>query len=491
MSRRLSVLLALALAACIVAPNGAARAARLLPTDMRPPVEVRVGGRGYLYFPLTVDAPLVVEIEGPSRFEGIVRGRFTDSTSPFTIEVETRLDGELLWTSVFRAEPGSSTYPGHADWAVGRPDRIRVDVPSGTHTVRLSLVRPSGGVVDVNPIRSDLDVLPWRMTWRGSLGATYDSNVYRYSDEDRDEYLDGLRLDRYPMDALDDLRVETGTALEFVREAPGRRETSLRFAGATRLHAVNGDKSFARLSARLLETRPGVAYLRAEYVSVPSYRIRPLWDEDTGSYRGCDYRKHGVSLEIGSDRSLPVDVRAAWDYEVYRYDPDFIEYDADASTYGVRFVLRPAAGVRVDLGYELRRSLARGADEVGEARATSDDSDATYDQDAYEGRIRWRAGRVRHGAVIVTGRVRHARRFFLTSHEPDDDPYHRGREDTFWTLRLGGVVPLRRSVSLDAFVEFRTRASNSDVVEEIGGVKDYADHRVGMSIIVEGVRFLD
>jgi hypothetical protein len=485
MSRRVLFVLLICLTAL---PAGASK---LVPTDLRSPVEIEVGGRSYLYFPLTAGDPLVVELDGPSRFEGIVRGRFAGDEGPFTVELDVLLDGELLWTTVLRSEPGSSVYPAHPDWAVGRPDRVLVDVPSGRHEIALVLRRPEDGVVDVNPVLRELDVLPWRLGWRGELGATYDSNVYRYSDEDRDEYLDGLKLERYPMDALDDLRLETGASFELVREAPGRRWTSLRIGGAWRLHAVNGDRSFARFSARLLERRPGVAYLRAEYSGLPSYRIRPLWDEDTSGYRGCDYRKHGLSLELGSDRSLPLDVRASWDYEVYRYDPDFIEYDANASTLGLTLVARPMGGVRVDVGYTLRRSLARGADEAGESRSTSDDSDATYDQDAYELRLRWRAARVQHGAIVLTARARHARRYFLTSHEPSDDPYHRGREDRFWTVTLGGEAPLRPGIAVDAFVEYRTRTSNSDVVETIGGVKDYTAYRAGVAIIVEGVRFLD
>jgi len=486
MSRRIALVLL-----CLLATTPCVRAAKLFPADTASAVEIEIGENAYVYFPLTAEKPLRVDVEGPSRFEAIVRGRFVTSRAPFTIEIETLLDGHRLWSSVLHAEAGSSVYPAHPSWSVGRPDRIRVDVPSGRHTVELRLVRPADAVVDVNPVRRELAVLPWRFAWKGSLGATYDSNVYRYSDEDRDEYLDGLRVDRYPMDALDDLRLEPELDLEFIREAPGERETSLRLSADWRLHTVNGDKSFSRLSARLLERRPGVAYLRAAYSSIPSYRIRPLWDEDTGDYRGCDYRKHGVSLEVGSDRSLPLDVRAWWDYEIYRYDPHFIEYDSDASTFGLKLVFRPAAGLRVDLGYELRQSLARGTDEEGEVRSLSDDSDATYDQDAWEGRVRWRAARLEHGTLVVTGRVRHARRYFLTSHEPDEDPYHRGREDRFWTVAAGADVPVGSGLTLEGFLEYRSRASNSDVVESIGGVKDYADYRAGMAIIVEGVRFLD
>ncbi|MBD3367239.1 MAG: hypothetical protein GF405_03555 [Candidatus Eisenbacteria bacterium] len=480
---------ALVLAAFVCA--AAAQAAPLLPVDAAESVEIEVGGNRYVYFPLTAGEPMTIEVEGPSLFEAIVRGRFTGSTSPFPIEIAVLLDGRPLWTTVLRSETGSSVYPAHPGWSVGRPDDIKVDIPAGTHTVELRLVRPARGTVDVNPVRRELDVLPWRLAWEGGLGTTYDSNVYRYSDEDREEYLDGLRVDRYPMDALDDLRLETDAEIELIREEPDERETSLRFSGRWRLYTVNGDKSFSMLSARLLETRPGLAYLRAEYSAIPSYRIRPLWDEDSGEYRGCDYRKHGVSLELGSDRSLPVDVRASWGYDAYRYDPDFIEYDANASTYGLRLVIRPAAGLRIDLGYELRQSLARGTDEEGEVRSLSDDSDATYDQDAWEGRVRWRAGRLEHGSLILTGRVRHARRYFLTSHEPDEDPYHRGREDRFWTVAAGADVPVGSGLTLEGFLEYRSRTSNSEVVESIGGVKDYTDYRAGMAIIVEGVRFLD
>ena len=273
------------------------------------------------------------------------------------------------------------------------------------------------------------------------------------------------------------------------------RSTVLTVGGDLRLAAVNGEKSFGKLSARVREERERVAYLEAEYSYIPSYRIRDLWDPDAdggnGAYRPCDYGKQAIHLELGSDRSLPVDLVAGWTYEAYRYDADFVEYDAGASTTSARAIVRPARGLRIDLGYALRRSSARGYDEDGETRSTSDESDTTYDEDEYELRARWEAGRLWGLSAALRARASLARRFYLTEKGAETDPYHAGRDDTYVTLGAGVEARLSEAATAELFVEWRSREAHSDVVPDIGETKDYGAGRIGLKLTVEGVHFLD
>lgn len=495
MSRSARVALAcssIVLAAALALP---ALAAHVAPVEAPEPVELSISGRTYRYFPLSADSPLTFNVEGPAVFEPILRWRFEGATSGVDVDVEFLLDGSALWHQVFSPTAAAVTYTDQPDWRGGTAVRVPVDVPVGSHRVALRLVSPGEGVLDVNPVVRAPAVLPWRLAWRFELGAAYDSNIFRYSETDVDDFLDGREGNRYPVEYVDDVRLEPSVDLSLIREEPGRRETELRLSADGRLATINGEKSFAKLGARVRETRTGIAYALVDYYAIPAYHVRYLWDadaEDDDRYRSCDLRKHAVRLEAGSDGSLPVNLIARIKYDYMGYDQDFIEYDSDAWTTGLVAVVRPARGVRVDLGYALRKLTARGYDEVGEAKETSDDSDVSYEQDEYTLKVRWDLGHeISDIPTVLTFGAKLSQRFYQTDREVADDPYHAGREDTYWTFTGRSAHRLSDGMTLEAFYEHRRRSSESEYVEDLGLSKDYTADRVGLRLIFEGERFLD
>lgn len=507
-------ILALALsAAAIVAPIRAG-AAKLVPDGSLAPVAVEISEKLHQYYPVTADRPLTFTVEGPASFEAIARWRFEGAArggasevggageagtlvGPLDVEVELSLDGVPRVRHVFRAVPGTAVYPDNPGARAGRPTRLTLDggVPEGTHVVRVALLRPREGVLDVNPLSTPAARPAVRLLGEIRLGAAYDSNVFRYSDGDIDDFLDGERPERFPIESADDVRLEPGVDLSLVRDEPGVRSTRLSLETDIRLAAVNVEKSFAKVAVGLRDRRDGVAYLSLRYEAIPDYHIRALWDADAaeqeGAYRSCSFGKQGFGAEIGSDRSLPVDLAAHWKYEEYRYDPEFVEYDARATTVGVRSTVRPRHGLRLDLGYALRQSAAKGYDEPGETRGTSDESDTSYDQDQYELRARWEAGRLWGRSTVLSLRGAVARRFYLTEKSRADDPYHAGRDDTYITVGGGVEVRLTEVACLKVFAERRTRQAHSDAVPDIGLTKDFGATRVGLRLSLEGAHILD
>ena len=140
-------------------------AARVAPVDPPEPSELEISGRTYRYFPLTGGSSLTFLVEGPAVFEPILRWRF-EGEAPVDVDVEFTLDGRVMWHQVFRPERSGALYPGRPDWRGGRAVRVPLDVPVGEHTVELRLVAPALGVLEVNPVVRDPDVLPWRLAWR-------------------------------------------------------------------------------------------------------------------------------------------------------------------------------------------------------------------------------------------------------------------------------------------------------------------------------------
>jgi len=493
--RRAILVLVLAAAAAL-APVGAAFA-KPVPAGSVAPVALQISGKLHMYYPVTAGLPLTFSIEGPASFEAIARWRFEGADDPVDVEVEISVDGEPRTRHVYRAVAGTAAYPDHPGARAGRPTRLTLDggVPEGVHAVRVALVRPQDGVLDVNPLSAAVPRPSLRLIGAAALGTAYDSNIFRYSDSDIDDLLDGERPDRFPIESADDVRFEPAVDLSLVRIEPGVRSTTLSLETDAKLAVLNPEKSFSKFAVGLHERRDGVAYLSLRYEAIPDYLVRALWDADAaegeGAYRSCSFGKQGFVAEIGSDRSLPVDLAAHWRYEEYRYDPEFIEYDARVVTWGIRGTVRPRRGLRLDLGYSLRQSAAKGYDEPGETRGTSDESDTSYDQDLYELRARLEAGRLwgRDAVLLLRGAV--ARRFYLTEKSRADDPYHAGRDDTYVTVAGGIDVRLTEAAHLEFFGEWRSRDAHSDAVPDIGLSKDFEATRVGLRLSLEGAHILD
>lgn len=490
---RVALVAGLVLAATAFTPF-IVRAAKLEPLGRHTPVAVRVNGAVYRYYALTSDRPLSMTFKGPAAFEALLRWRFEESSSPVDAVVELAVDGRIQSRYVVHFAPGSAVYPDNPGATPSRLETLAIDVPSGEHTIELRLISPAGGTLDVNPLSKTLDLLPWRVEWQGSLGSTYDSNLFRYSDGDVDDFLDGERYERYPFDTLDELRLEPGVVLGFTREESGVRETEFRFSGKWFLAGSNGQKSFSRFRVALTETRTGVACLKLEYSAIPLYHLKYVWDADASGdgesmYRSCDFGKHSLLARAGSDHSLPVDLTVTWKIDSYGYEQDFVEYDSRATTFGLSGTWRPASGLRLDAGYALRMLVARGYDEIGETRSDSDDSDTTYDQNEYELRARWEAGDVLGRSLVLRLRGKLAERYYLAG-DPDD-AYHAGRDDSYVTVAGGFSLALTDDVKLEGLYEHKSRRSESDIIATIGDTKNYDADSITLRLVVEGGRFLD
>lgn len=471
-------------------------AAKLFPEGDISSVGIEISGNVYRYFPLTRERPLVVRLRGPATFEAIARWRFEGAEESADFRVELLLDGAARWQYILRSVAGKASYPEEPSWRAGDSERLAMDVPPGEHVVELRLLEPAAGALDVNLLLQPHGALPWELRWEAEIGLVYDDNVFGYSDDDIDEYLGGSRTDRYPMESVDDALIEPSLDLRLVRDEPGRRLTELRFSVDWHLNSVNGEKSYSKLGLRFRETRRRVAYLDAQYSIIPRYHIRHLWDPDRerdarSEYASCDFRKDSVRLELGTDRRLPVDVAGICGIDLYWYEPGFVEYETTARVLGLRATVRPASGFRLSVGYTLRAATARGYDEIGETRRSSDDSDTTYDQDEYRLDARWGAVRLCGVPAIVNLGVSLKRRFYLTEKSADLDPYHSGREDTLWRTYARVRLALGGSASLEGLLEFRRRDTESPYLSDIDDVKDYLGTRIGVRLAVEGAQFLD
>jgi len=321
-----------------------------------------------------------------------------------------------------------------------------------------------------------------------ALRFVYDDNIIHYSEEDLHDFAHIYSPGKFSIDTAGDWIVRPRLDLTMETEALTGRDLEIRLRLSSWKYVNNGVKD--NESFQLLLKHPGFGrdnfklYL---YHSPESY-IRNFRDRPPGTppsdpmeYADFTYVSNSASLEYWRR------IADSWDgnLEVQRsaryYSRPFMENDNWEWRFGGYLTWRRYRSFRVRAEYLYSDVLARGADEVGETRETSDDSDPTYERDSYCVTFsfypRGRLGKI--DGISVSGT--HQIYYFTTKKSPDEDPYHAGRKDRVYRVEVSGDAgEVLGPVSLEGGYRFTKRTSTGALEgegESIGEEKDYTDNR--------------
>jgi hypothetical protein len=312
----------------------------------------------------------------------------------------------------------------------------------------------------------------WDTGWSVGYRATYESNPYRFAPEVLDNFDSGTDSYRFPdVEAADDLDHELYGRATLRYNPRGPWLFSARSRVGAHLHTYNGtnfDRWSFSVGAKASHRRVG--FFDVLYVYLPDYPIRPFADSDIPEvddipvYRMCRYDESSVRLKAGRELMSGITTEGYYTREVRYYGENFTEYDTWIDRVGIN-VSRSFGSVLLEAGYEFSRASARGYDESGETVETADESDASYEQDGFDGNVRWRV-RFADRSVTVRAAAGYDRRAYTTEESLAEAPSYAGRLDHRWSYDLSVEVPMTRFLVAEAGVEHRRRsvdaASGSD-----------------------------
>ena len=329
-----------------------------------------------------------------------------------------------------------------------------------------------------------------RLSGSFALRLVYDDNIIHYSDEDLAEFETNPAPGKYSIRSAGDWIVRPRLDLTVANNTITGRKLEARLRLSSWRYVENGIKDNESIS--LLLKHPGfgrdnfqLTFYHAPESYLRNFRDRPPFESIAHPFEYTDFSYTSTSLALGYWKRLTgkvdgkLELKRAWRY----YNRPFMENDNWEWRFGGYVAYRLAKPLKVTAEYFYSNSEARGADSVGETRATSDDGDGSYERDSYELSLGLTVPKnpVPVSSVTISGAYQ---AYYFTSEQPPEvDRYHVGRKDEIFRWEVTWQTrTLWRSMALEGGYRYTVRDSSAPWEtgegESIDEDKDYTDDRV-------------
>lgn len=486
---------ALALAALVSPPAQAA--------DLEIPgaesVALKTGASTRTYFATWAGQAVEIPLVGPGVVE--ILGRSLTAVDAQPVRWSYRIDDGDLYESTLSASRADGVTivrrPGQKDLEPGKLHRRRVSVGPGRHTLKLKVGKrgDSGAAWRVRMVKdSEHRVRPshreasW--AYRLAVEPAYDSNVLRYSERYIDRFENEQDPGRFRIESLDDVVTRADVRLERRFRGLAGRRAQVHLNASTRSYARNDVKDWHRLELGWRQSLAERSRLDVAVQWIPEFYIRHQRDSDLrGIAVGSDRFQAFAFEKVGLTTTFRKPLGAGWtgrlelQWSENDYLEGFNEFDDEQMRLGLRADHRWSD--RWSFAYRYRRthSDAQGFDEPTETRATSDDSDASFEQDALFGSITFRHPRSEAGDDRFRVELEISARRFTDDRGPAVAPLYAGREDLRWNLGLYYDFPVGDGLTGSAFFKWQQRTADSDISPfDLGREKDFEVYTAGFRL---------
>jgi len=493
--RRLTTIIAwLALTAGLAA---AAEVTPLLPDDEAETALVGTGGDGKDYLVIGPEG-VALRVTGPGVLSGWVRGHLpgaepAERTVTVTAKGVPGLGPELVYAF---SPSGKWVYEdGRAGAPSGGVRFDPVQVPAGRHTLKLT---PKGGTLlarltweaeDVSALaaRTGVEaepVNPWSTSVTVGLETIYDDNFLRYSDPFQDELLSGQYPHRFQADRIDSHIIAPSLDVYAQRKLTDWGNTRFSFGVKSWRYVQGGIKNNTSFDYQVRQFFKGGRSLEIGYNYAPQQYIRELSElppgsgaEDAKIYQEFRYTRNVFNLVWRQKVTGSVNGRLEIFRSLRYYNQPFMENDIKDLGFRLTAYWRPFPEWFVTADYGYTDAPARGYDEAGETRETSDNSDPSFNEDMAQLDVGWRPDWAAAVLDEISVRVRYEVSWFTSQKSLEDDPYHVGRIDRVWQFQLAWDKELPNGVDMQVGWKYARRRVESPWDGDIHEDKDFDQRR--------------
>lgn len=320
-------------------------------------------------------------------------------------------------------------------------------------------------------------------TW----GALYDSNVLRYSEYDRQNYLDEVETFKSPIRSLDDIRTDYKVSAELQNRFWQKRNTTVRLTADFAHHLMNPIKNLGWISVSGRQDFSRHWIGNVNYFFEPRYYIRDYTDAHTNTRQNCEFALHQLKADLTFRPKWLFDFTGSLKLKDYRYNEFFTEYDGDLLGFGLSAVFRPGDW-RFAVGYNFETFDNSGftASLNSSDDPSIDDSEfgqGDYDEDIFTGSVRRSFSGFHHEMSLqVSADI--SRRAFTTSRSVAIDPMHSGREDWVYEYSLANQIKLTNNLSIELGIGSHVRDSEA-TKPNISDLKDFNRYTASIEISYE------
>jgi hypothetical protein len=297
-------------------------------------------------------------------------------------------------------------------------------------------------------------------------GVTYDDNLMKYSERDRDWFKRGIEFSPSPIRSLNDVRNDFRATAEYAVKSQTKRTTTLRGIVNFAQHWMDPIKNFGWTSLGVKHELTKQWTVGLSYMFEPHFFIRDFKDIHTGSFQNCSFALDQTTLDIAYHPVWLWEVSATGRIKNYAYNKYFTEYngqDVESELTGIirtgdwRFSLGYGFGRFDNTGYSANNLLQSGSSIID-----SEEGQGDYDEDSYNASARYNFltfGKKSSADLLIDIGDRH----YTTKHNSTVDPMHSYRQDTNITLEVSGRMNVTPELEVEVGVGHYKRGVEANV----------------------------
>ncbi len=326
-----------------------------------------------------------------------------------------------------------------------------------------------------------------------SISPYYDSNILKYSDKYMQRFLDRQDEGRFHINRYDDLVMQYSGEVSYQSTIIKKLKSIFSLDASYNMYTFNNVKNWTRFSISWRQYFYSKSSFMISYSYIPDFYVRHFRDEDWISVYGYtpvtfkpyEFSKDDFSFWIQHYLFKKTRLRLYASFYRYFLDENNTEYDSDDIMLGIRLFQTLTKNLSVDAGYKYYKSIAKGYDESGESKGTSDDVNADNYSHNYFAGLSYKFPRVLKMNNSLSVDLNLERTFFTTNGFYEIDPIHAGRHDKVFDLNFEYHVTLPGNTEVTAFYSLTNRKTDTPAAvnaEYISNEKSYDQYQTGLKI---------
>ena len=325
------------------------------------------------------------------------------------------------------------------------------------------------------------------------FATIYDDNILKYSDKYLERFMNNQDLGRFHIDTYDDVILFQSVDLSATFRIFKKLKSKINFDFNNYLYVVNGIKNWYYATLGFQQYITKRASVKIFYSYLPDFYVRHFRDEDWVDVYGYTpetfvpfgFSKDNFGFWIQNTFFKNTRVKLGLDYSKYYYNKHYTEYDSKNFLYAINLYQPIIKNLKLEIGYHFLTSDAKGYDQPGETKLSSNDPDASYEEDGYRLGITWQLPAIKKIDHDIDAEVEFGKRYFSSQHYLEEDREHAGRVDNNFQMAFTYNIDLNKSLKLSAFYYYFFRDTYTSAVQNqayLSAEKDYRQNQYGLKI---------
>ena len=324
-----------------------------------------------------------------------------------------------------------------------------------------------------------------------SFETAYDDNILKYSQKYLDRFMNNEDEGRFNIETYDDLVINPALELGSYVNIFKKQKTEFTLKYSYNAFVVNNIKSWSMFYLGVEQNLSKRASFKFFYSYIPEFYVRHFRDKDWVPIYGYtpqtfvpfSFSKDNYGFWIQNTFFKSTRIRLYLYYAEYFHNSHFTEYDCKNYSYRLQLNQKVTKNFRFDFSYEFLISDAKGYDQPGETKETSDDADASHEGDEFGLGLSYKFPDIKKHDNDLSIDVDYAVRYYTTDNYVELDPEHAGRVDNMLSYAIKYRYRVKKNMYLTAFYRWNGRDSNTESPinsEYVSEEKDYRQGIVGL-----------